>query len=126
MEGLLSGHRIVSLCLHINRKGRFQGLVTLTAFSRSSLCFLLYSESFLPPCSFLTLAIRLCTHGCLPLALNLSEPSQGIREAKATSGWRLEEQGDVPTLRDGEVVVLASFYEHGFGLPCTCSYRVAL
>lgn len=40
----------------------------------------------------------------------------GSFPAKLISDWCLEEEGSTPVLRDGEVVVLASFYEHGFGL----------
>jgi hypothetical protein len=42
---------------------------------------------------------------------------KGFLPSKDVSGWRLEAEGEVPRPRDDEVIVLASFYERGFGMP---------
>jgi hypothetical protein len=42
---------------------------------------------------------------------------KGFIRSREVLGWRLGGEGEVPHLRDDEVVVLASFYERGFGLP---------
>jgi hypothetical protein len=42
---------------------------------------------------------------------------KGFLPPELVSGWHLEEEGGVSAPRDGEVVVLASFYEHNFGHP---------
>jgi hypothetical protein len=42
---------------------------------------------------------------------------KGFLSPKVASGWWLEEEGDVLVPREGEVVVLASFYKHDFRLP---------
>jgi hypothetical protein len=42
---------------------------------------------------------------------------QGFISLEIVSGWCLEEEGSAPAPQDGEVMVLASFYKHGFGLP---------
>lgn len=42
---------------------------------------------------------------------------KGFLPPKDVLWWRLEGEGEVPRPGDDEVVVLASFYERGFGLP---------
>lgn len=42
--------------------------------------------------------------------------NKGFIPATKVLGWRLEIKGEVSCPRDDEVDVLASFYEHGFGL----------
>lgn len=52
---------------------------------------------------------------------------KGFLPHESVSCWRLEEKGGAPASRDGKVVVLASFYECGFGLPLhILRVRVAL
>jgi hypothetical protein len=43
--------------------------------------------------------------------------AKGFLPLELISGWRLEEKGGALMPHDGEVVVLASFYKRGFGLP---------
>jgi hypothetical protein len=42
---------------------------------------------------------------------------EGVHPPTKVSGWRLEDEGEASQTRNKEVVVLASFYECGFGLP---------
>lgn len=78
------------------------------------------------PCA---LSVPLRSSG-LPLALMASFLVSSIQEShllglekkgfilmKEVSGWGLESEGEVPRLGDDEVVMPASFYERGFGLP---------
>jgi hypothetical protein len=43
----------------------------------------------------------------------------GFHPPESVTGWQLEEEGGAPTPRNGEVVVLTSFYERDFGLPAS-------
>ena len=43
--------------------------------------------------------------------------AKGFLPPKPISGWHLEEKGGALVPHDGKVVVLSSFYEHGFRLP---------
>jgi hypothetical protein len=42
---------------------------------------------------------------------------KGFFPSEDVSRWRLEAKGEVPHPRDDEVIMLASLYERGFGLP---------
>ena len=48
---------------------------------------------------------------------------KGFILAKEVLGWRLQSESEMSCTRDNEVVVLASFYERGFGLPQHHSMR---
>lgn len=42
---------------------------------------------------------------------------KGFLPPKSVSSWHLEEESNTAALRDDKVMVLASIYERGFGLP---------
>lgn len=99
------------------------GRLRLPYFSSQSVRLLLSPEAFMCPCvhrSFghplhqLLDSLPLC---CITWSCLEDLERKGFLLPELISGWLLEEEGGAPAPYDGEVVVLASFYERGFGLP---------
>jgi hypothetical protein len=120
--GSLFRHHSGFLCLCINREGKLSGLATLTAFSHSSIRLPL-EASLLASGVHLCLVSLLLAPIVLFLACSIWEScllglqKKGFILMKEVSRWRLEGEGKVLHPRHNEVVVLAFFYEHGFGRP---------
>lgn len=110
-------HRFVSQFLRTKRTQRRLELVPLTMPSRPCVCcllalalaFLLHPSSFMPMSSFPACLIQ--------DSRLLGLERKGFLHPKEASQWILEKKDDVPLPQDDEVVVLAPFYERGFGLP---------
>jgi hypothetical protein len=112
-----------SLFLRTNRKQRHSESILLTGPSRLSICRLFPLESLLrsyanlPSVFFFPFLLDASPLSFITRECLKDLEKKGFLPLDSVSGWRLEEGGDAPAPRDGDIVVLASFYERGFGLP---------